>query len=113
MIPIGLDGSVKYVNIPRIINLNTSDRVALIVKDLSVYDKFKQILETNRINKLNVIHNDEDKILKGYLNIIPINLTKGLEFEVVYVVNHNMTQNEFYVASTRALNKLFIINSLS
>ena len=34
---------------------------------------------------------------------------KGLEFEVVYVINKNMDRNESYIAFSRALNKLYTV----
>lgn len=41
--------------------------------------------------------------------MIPISLAKGLEFEKVIVFQKGMTENEFYVACTRAITELYVI----
>lgn len=66
------------------------DRKAIIYKD-------KEILSS--IN--------ED--LSGY-EIYTVKEAKGMEFETVLVVPNGMTDNELYVAYTRALNRLFLLD---
>jgi len=61
------------------------------------------------IEKINVIYDDECEVKRGFLNVIPISLAKGLEFEQVYVLPNQMTENETYVAYTRALDRLCIL----
>ena len=43
------------------------------------------------------------------LNLMTIQDAKGLEFETVYVIDEGMSDNEKYVAYTRALNRLIVI----
>jgi len=113
MMPIGIKGVIENHNISEIsikINKDTTDRNALIVKDIKYFEeiilsKIKYINE----EEINIINDENCLIKKGYINIIPIILAKGLEFENVYVVPDEMTENEKYVAYTRALSKLFIL----
>jgi DNA helicase IV len=113
MMPIGIDGSVHHIDNNHLcdnFHLDESDRIAFVVKDIPL---FEEIFETRPFienEKINLIIDDECGVLKGYLNVIPINLVKGLEFEQVYVLPNQMTENEKYVAFTRALSKLYILN---
>jgi len=112
MMPIGIDGSLSHCDVNVVsseIQLNDADRVAFIIKDISIYESIEKKYRFDFIEKINVVNNDECEIKKGFLNIIPISLAKGLEFERVYVIPHLMTQNEKYVAYTRALNELNIV----
>ena len=113
MMPIGIDGSVKYCDISDIsseIQLNDNDRIALIIKDIPLYENIASKYRFDAIEKVNLISDDECAVKRGFLNVIPISMTKGLEFERVYAMPYQMTQNEKYVAYTRALNELYIIN---
>lgn len=46
-------------------------------------------------------------------DIYTVKEVKGLEYSEVIIIDKNMTDNERYIAYTRALKKLFIINFLS
>jgi DNA helicase IV len=112
MMPIGIDGSVKHCDISEIssvIQLDDTDRIALIIKNIPLYENIASKYHFGAIEKVNVINDDECDVKRGFLNVIPISLAKGLEFERVYAIPHQMTQNEKYVAYTRALNELCII----
>lgn len=112
MMPIGIDGSVKHCHISEIssaIHLEDTERIALIIKDIPLYETIKLKYDFGDIEKINVISDDECEVKRGFLNVIPISLAKGLEFETVYAISYKMTQNEKYVAYTRALNELCII----
>ena len=112
MMPIGIDGSVKHYHITKLnseIKLNDSDRIAFIIKDIALYESIESKYLLNANEKVNVISDDECEVRRGLLNVIPINLAKGLEFEKVYALPYQMTQNEKYVAYTRALNELYVI----
>jgi DNA helicase IV len=112
MMPIGIDGSVKHYDITKLsseIKLNDSDRIAFIIKDIALYESIETKYLLNANEKVNVISDDECEVRRGFLNVIPINLAKGLEFEKVYALPYQMTQNEKYVAYTRALNELYVI----
>jgi DNA helicase IV len=113
MMPIGIDGSIKHCDISIMcseIHLNETDRTAFIIKDIAFYEKLESKYRFNTIEKVNVISDDECEVKMGFLNIIPISLVKGLEFERVYAMPYQMTQNEKYVAYTRALNELYVIS---
>jgi len=112
MMPIGIDGSVKHCDISKAssaIQLDDTDRIALIIKNIPLYERIELKYRFDTIGKINVINDDECKVKRGFLNVIPINLAKGLEFERVYAIPYQMTQNEKYVAFTRALNELCIV----
>ena len=111
MLPIGINGSVEHydINLMEKIELHKTDRIAIIIKDLSLFEKIKTLNFISITENINVIKDEECEIKKGVLNVIPITLSKGLEFEQVYVVPEKMTENDIYVAYTRALNKLCIL----
>ena len=107
MIPIGLTGYVEKIDYSDIINknlCNSSDRVALIVKDLF---EFKEAYE--QYECYHYIENDNMNIKRDKINIIPLIYSKGLEFETVIVIENDMSRDELYVSYTRALNNLYII----
>ena len=87
MMPIGIDGSVKHCHIGDIssaIHLEDTERIALIIKDIPLYETIKLKYDFGDIEKINVISDDECEVKRGFLNVIPISLAKGLEFETVY-----------------------------
>ena len=45
------------------------------------------------------------------INLLSITDVKGMEFDTVLVINDNLTSNEKYIAYTRALHKLIVIDS--
>ena len=47
--------------------------------------------------------------LNGY-EVFSVGEVKGMEFETVFVIPNEMTDNELYVSYTRALNKLFMLD---
>ena len=66
------------------------DRKAIVYKDPQVLDEI-------------------DESLDGY-ELCSVEEVKGLEFETVLVIPDGMTDNELYVAYTRALSRLFLID---
>lgn len=106
MKPIGISSTVNDVAVNKLDELtyDGKKRVALIIKSFDEYSE----LSYDKFND-NVFINDETEIDREKLNVIPIKLAKGLEFETVYVYNKNMTKNEKYVACSRALEELNII----
>lgn len=103
MLPVGLDGVQCTVkNIPEI-SISEDDRVAIIVANQDIFtDKYSEDLEMN-------FYVDTRRIVRGSYNVIPISLVKGLEFEKVVVFEKGMSENEFYVACTRAIAELYVI----
>ena len=107
MIPIGIQGSINEKATTIETKYSLKERVVLIVKSK---DEISEIDALKDINDINIVDYDDKTIEFNKLNIITVSLSKGLEFEKVYVYDHNMTNIEKYVAYTRALNELNILN---
>ena len=103
---IGLDGVVNKISMEDITRIKASKnkRIALIVK--SEYEYKDLQLEGGSIE---LVFKENKEVMKEKINIISVNLVKGMEFETVYVYPKGMTKNEKYVAYTRALDELNII----
>lgn len=59
-----------------------------------------------------LIDNVKSRIRKDYLSLIDflqIQEVKGLEYDIVFVLTQNMSRNMKYVAFTRALTKLYVV----
>ncbi|MDR1688236.1 MAG: hypothetical protein LBS21_06440 [Clostridiales bacterium] len=98
-IAIGIHESpVRLINLQTAINelwqLDKKDnRVAFISKDYETVDKIKWLFgNSSGITFLTVVE------------------CKGMEYDVVYVLDEGLTANEQYVAFTRSLNKLIIVS---
>ena len=76
---------------------------------IGIIEKIAQefILEDNIMYHFQLENDDE--IVTEQVNVISIYQAKGLEFEKVIVLSNNMTLNELYVATTRALNELIVL----
>lgn len=103
MLPVGLNGILKKVHIIPNLKMESDDRVAIIVKDIS--EKIKVKLQRFVVNYFD----SNAEIQRGVYNVLTIAQAKGLEFEKVVVVKENMTRNEFYVACTRAIQELYVL----
>ena len=79
-------------------------RIALLVKSEKQYHQM-----TYEKGKDNYFKDEKTELDKNKLNVIPIRLAKGLEFEDVYVYEEGMSENERYVAYSRALEALHIV----
>lgn len=105
MVPISIDGEkVERIGIDSIVSK----------LDFSVLDSRNRILITYNYFDNNEFV-DEIKIKVNHtlyprVDILPIQDVKGLEYDVVFAVTRNMTQNMKYVAFTRALNKLYVVD---
>ena len=53
-----------------------------------------------------------DCVDPGRISVIPIEMAKGLEFESVIVVSNFMSDNEKYIAFTRALENLYVADAV-
>ncbi len=69
----------------------------------------EQRLEEFKRKSYNVIRNT-GKISKNKINLMTVYESKGLEFTAVAVAASDMTDNEKYIAFTRALKELAVIN---
>ena len=104
MYPISISGEeVQTVNketfLERLKNeiSDKSNRVLVTYMQQDEVDPAEQIGLTN-----------DRKILES-VDLIPVFGIKGLEYDVVFVFTENMTRNMQYVAYTRALSKLYVI----
>lgn len=106
MVPIGLPGYVDTKDDIKSVETDGSKRIALVYKNEEVLKATIANLEhiVNRIEK-------DKKLDRDKLNILHISQVKGLEFEEVYVLPNDMSENEKYVAYTRALDKLVIVQN--
>ena len=105
MVPISIDGEkVERIGIDSIVSK----------LDFSVLDSRNRILITYNYFDNNEFV-DEIKIKVNHtlyprVDVLPIQDVKGLEYDVVFAVTRNMTQNMKYVAFTRALSKLYVVD---
>lgn len=104
MKPIGLPGSVAIKQSIESLKIDGTKRIAFVYKNENLFSE----VVSNVKDLVNIIEK-EQKLDRNKLNVIHISQVKGLEFEEVYVLPTDMNENEKYVAFTRALDKLFII----
>lgn len=104
MAPYGLKGIQKTVEEIPEISVADDDRVAIIVEDDSMIQP--DVREKMKLN----FYSDSKVILRGMYNVIPVTMTKGLEFEKAIVVQCGMDKNQFYVACTRAISELYVVS---
>lgn len=101
MKPMGIDGNdVLEIDINDI-EKHIDESTYIIVKD-------KSILKKLPIKEYNFIEKKNDTIRKDMINIMTVEMVKGMEFSSVFVVDIDMNKREKYVAYTRALNKLVV-----
>lgn len=104
MLPIGIHGRIrKLANMPIVtITPGGKDRIALIYKKRGYPLPGKNYAKNTKYHFLNETNIE---IVTEQINVLPIALAKGLEFERVYVMADGMTENEKYVATTHALGR--------
>ena len=68
-------------------------------------------LNKNVIAKFMVLDtiNSGDTMDNGNIAVMYVDEVKGIEFDKVFVVGNKMTQNEKYIAYTRALSELILV----
>lgn len=104
MFPVDINGQVKEVNVLSKIEITDNQRVAIIYKDFKYVPA--GIVDEKMINMLN----DKNLDIKlDKINYVQIKDTKGLEFEKCYVISKDMTSQELYVACSRALKELIVV----
>lgn len=112
MLPIGLHGDVRQIattNLSKEITFpQNGDRVAIIYKEM---DTLRREGITLKNAKYHFLVEPDIEIVTEQINVLPISLAKGLEFERVYAITDGMDENEKYVAVTRALNELVLVSS--
>ena len=111
MRPVGIDGTVqniKYEDLQKLA-IAPDDRAVLICAHTVLDDIYQHLAEKLQI-KCQLISTNQDAMQRGTLNLVSVAMAKGLEFEKVILFSKGMTPNEEYVASTRALASLYILN---
>jgi superfamily I DNA/RNA helicase len=81
-------------------NTKTKKRIAIIVNNL--YSPVAAMF-------MDIEGFSHNCIKEGRVSILTVDHAKGLEFETVYVVPDGMSKNEKYIAFTRALSELIIV----
>ena len=107
MLPVSVRGTAREVCAADAdLTVSDGDRVAVIYKDPS---SLTALLAGKPEKEINRITAGEAGLDRLKLNVLPIGLASGLEFEKVVVADSGMTDNEKYVAYTRALRDLTVI----
>ena len=100
---VGLDGEKTEIIAPRAVTswLNSKNGLKAVICSEQRLEEFKR-------KSYNVIRNT-GKISKNKINLMTVYESKGLEFTAVAVAASDMTDNEKYIAYTRALKNLALI----
>lgn len=102
---IGVDGSVSDLKLHEC-KFEIKDRTAVIVKNIDLAKNvLKNYISADTIVSINDIDDEIDKKIT-LLNVVDC---KGIEYDTVYVFDYDMTDNEKYVAYTRAMDCLVVI----
>lgn len=112
MHPIGLPGKVLHGNLSGFLlaakkTLDGKKKLALIVGS----SQLKRIQKIKNQDILSYITDDMDQILFDKINVMTPQQAKGLEFQFVGVLTEQLSKNEQYVAMTRAVETLYVIES--
>lgn len=108
MIPIGLQGSVtEYTpkTLPSVKWTQFTGRNVIIVKDQTTFERLTSLVPAHIRNLMT--YNDL-AFSEKTVNVMSVRQVKGLEFSQIFVYGRSMSQNELYVACTRALNSLCV-----
>lgn len=111
MLAVGIHGIVMEDNKIHLKPLAKRDRAAIIVSDTKNIEDYVKWLRTQSKKYRFSNFRETGLIIRDTYNVIPISMTKGLEFERVIVVSKNLTENQLYVACTRAIRELQVIKS--
>ena len=102
---IGVQGTVVETSLDKC-QFAISDRTAIICKDPKLAMVFlKRYIDAGLINNSTVTK----ELINDKYTLMTVLDCKGLEFDTVYVLDYGMTDNEKYVAYTRALDTLVVI----
>lgn len=109
MLPIGLKGLVEEREKIELPKLNRGDRAAIIVANNKIAKELYTELCQGKNKTMVFEYTDEYTISRKGYTILPVLMAKGLEFEKVISYEAGMTENQKYVASTRAIDYLQVI----
>lgn len=105
MLPVGLPGIQKCCDSIPDLEIAPDDRVAIIVSGAP------PVLNDFLCDHDLAFFDEKGEIVRGTYNVISVANVKGLEFEKAIVILSGMTQNEQYVACTRAISELYVISA--
>ena len=105
MHPIGVNGTVSEVGYFDC-DFRKKDRTAIIAKDT---ETVRDLLHMRFGKGFLKVAAEARTIDDNELTLLTVSECKGLEFDTVYVFSDGMTENEKYVAYTRALDHLSVI----
>ncbi len=100
------------------------EKVGIDMNDVVEYSELQDLvwdLETQTDERITFIVKDEvaatnvNECLRGVVDefeILTVKMAKGLEFKKVYVIDKDMSDNEKYIAYTRAMAELCVIHSM-
>jgi DNA helicase IV len=83
-------------------NERESNRIAFLSNDKKFIKKISEMLEEKAI---------VGDTKKGLISLMSIVQVKGLEFDIVYVDRDKLTKNEKYIAYSRAIKELYIVDN--
>ncbi|MGN0611072.1 MAG: hypothetical protein ACI4JI_04745 [Ruminiclostridium sp.] len=105
MKPIGIDGNVEESTMSDCL-FEINNRTAIICNNVKLaMTVIKKYIDPKLINNIS----STGKLRGDKFALMTVYDCKGLEFDKVYVLNHGMTDNEKYVAYTRAMDYLVVI----
>ena len=99
----------NYKNVISKFKDDTSKRKVIIVKEFTE-ENIKFIKDNFSENEINILDNPESIIEIEKINVITVELVKGMEFDSTLVILMGMNNNEKYIALTRALINGYIIS---
>ncbi len=106
MQPIGVEGNVTETTLSDCV-FKLKDRTAIICRDIKTALPFlKKYIDPKLINNVS----STGELSQGQFALMTVADCKGLEFDTVYVLSYDLSDNEKYVAYTRALDHLTVIS---
>ena len=108
MVAFNLNGEVKVLpyNFNSILKPIQGKMVICVTKDVNSIP-----LEFVDSDDCNIVMDDDMEMLTDRINVVPIYLLKGIEADSVYILPHDFSDSEKYVAYTRALSNLIIFEN--
>ena len=108
MMPIGLSGSVTEVTTEQC-QYKKDERTAVIFANRKLLRQFHS--QCTNPKNFQMAGDKQQKTNYDKILLLTVGQAKGLEFETVYVHSDGMSDNEKYVAFTRALMNLIVVTT--
>lgn len=103
------DADVGFIQLTRNFIRDDGNRKVVIVKKIN--EDIQRFLATYFDSaSFNFIYDDRNFVKTDKLNIITVKMVKGMEFDTTLVITKDMTNNEKYIALTRALVNSYVIS---